>query len=131
MTDPVTTIFPGLTRMPSAQALALRALRLRSDTALYDSLGATLSKVDAACGVPANGHISAIAKLNNVPARLRITLLDHRTLRPVAATWSNPETGAYCFANLIPGRAYLVICDDYSQTYNAACADWVFPEVPI
>ncbi len=77
-----------------------------------------------------NGQIADIIKVTNTPARRRVTLLDHKTLRPVAQTWSDADTGVYTFTGLNPARRYLVIADDYTQTYNAAVADWVAPEVP-
>lgn len=111
--------------MPSTQALALRALRLRDDIQPYDELRSILSHLLASLGVAADGQITGTAKLNDTPAYLRVTLFDHRNLRPVATTWSDPVTGAYTFTGLSLARKYLVLCDDHEQTHNAAIADWV------
>ena len=69
--------------------------------------------------------IAGIVKVAGSPARRRVTLFDHRTLRPLARTWSDPETGDYGFNGLEAGNWYLVVCDDHRRQYNAAVADWV------
>ena len=124
----VTTILSGVVRMPSAQGLAFRELKLRRDVLLFERLGSILSACDASLLVAANGVISGTVAVSGVPSQRRVTLFSHLSLRPVASCWSDAETGAYTFTGLLPGRKYLVVCDDYTQTYNAAVADWVVAE---
>jgi len=57
-----------------------------------------------------------------------VALLDRRSMKVLAVTWSDPVTGAYEFKGFDPRLDYLVVCDDYTKTYNAAVADWVRPE---
>lgn len=77
---------------------------------------------------PGPGQIAGTVAVGGDLAMRRVTLLDHLTLKPVAQTWSDPETGEYEFTGLAEGKRYLVICDDYTQTWNAAVADWVEAE---
>ena len=74
------------------------------------------------------GSISGTVAVSGVPASRLVVLFDHYTMRPLASTWSDPVTGAYLFTGLALNRKYLVVCDDYTQTYNAAVADWVVAE---
>lgn len=117
MPDPVTLILPTLILLPAPQGLALRLLRLHGDVRLYDGV--------LALGY---GQIAGTVAIFGTLARRRVTLFDHCTLRPLASVWSNPVTGAYVFSGLVLSRKYLVLCDDYSQTCNAAVADWVTAE---
>jgi len=111
--------------MPSVQGQALRALHLKTDMQLKDDWGAVLSSCDASAGLVFDGVISGTVAVSGVPAHRRVVLFHHRSLKPVASTWSDPVTGAYTFTGLNPAGKYLVVCDDYTQTYNAAVADWV------
>jgi hypothetical protein len=70
--------------------------------------------------------LKGVVKIAGVVSRRRVTLLRHRDLKTIAQTWSDPETGEYSFEYIAEGK-YLVVCDDYGQTYNAAVADWVAP----
>lgn len=118
-------------KMPSAapQAEAVALLRRQHLMRFRGGLvGSTQHPYDAYINRERNGQISGTVKVSDVPAYRRVTLLDHRSLHPVAACWSDPETGAYTFTGLDTGRKYLVVCDDYTQTYNAAVADWVAAE---
>ena len=126
----VMRILPGITLMPSAQALALAESRVanRRDFQLYDGLGAILSQHDEAAGFTGDGQISGTVAVSGAPAQRRVVLFDHRTMRPLASTWSDPVTGAYSFSGLALNKKYLVVCDDYTRTYNAAVADWVEAE---
>jgi len=127
MSDPVTTIFPGLTLMPSAPALALSVSRVsnRRDAQLYTGLGGVWSQHEEAAGFIGNAQLSGTVAISGVPASRLVVLFDHYTMRPVASTWSDPVTGAYSFTGLALNKKYLLVCDDYTQTYNAAVADWV------
>ena len=130
MSDPVTTILPGLMLMPVASALALSVSRVsnRRDAQFYTDLGAILSQHDEAAGFIGNAQISGTVAISGVPASRLVVLFDHYTMRPLASTWSDPVTGAYLFTGLALNRKYLVVCDDYTRTYNAAVADWVEAE---
>jgi len=79
--------------------------------------------------ISGTGTITATLEVADIKVRRRVTLLDHKTMRPVAQTWSDALTGVYTFTGLDPFRRYLVIGDDYNQIYNAAVADWVVPTV--
>ena len=74
------------------------------------------------------GSIAGTVAVSGVPASRLVVLFDHYTMRPIASTWSDPVTGAYLFSGLALNRKYLVVCDDYTRTYNAAVADWVEAE---
>ena len=74
------------------------------------------------------GSIAGTVAVSGVPASRLVVLFDHYTMRPIASTWSDPVTGAYLFSGLALNRKYLVVCDDYTRTYNAAVADWVVAE---
>ena len=128
MPDPVTTILSGLTLMPSAQALALMALRSYEDIQLYDGPGLIVSQYYEDSDHDIDGQISGTVAVSGAPAQRRVVLFDHRTMRPLASTWSDPVTGAYSFSGLALNKKYLVVCDDYTRTYNAAVADWVEAE---
>jgi len=123
----VDTLLPELSQMSSDQGLALAISRMSNhrDTLLYFDLEAILSHQDEASGFTGNGQVSGSVAVSGAPAQRRVTLFDHRTLRPLAQTWSDPVSGEYTFSGLAVGRKYLVICDDYTKTYNAAVADWV------
>jgi hypothetical protein len=75
------------------------------------------------------GHavITGTVKVMGQPARRRVYLLDRRSAKVVGITWSN-DAGQYDFVGLNPNLPYIVVCDDYTQTYNAGVADWVSPE---
>lgn len=76
-----------------------------------------------------NGVIQGTVLVAGEPAHRRVVLFDRHTMRPLAVTWSDPTTGEYRFEGYDPRCNYLVVCGDYTQTYNAAVADWVRPEV--
>jgi hypothetical protein len=82
--------------------------------------------VPSLCGP---GVISGTVLVAGSPAKRRVTLFDRRAMRPLAITWSNPVTGEYRFEGYSPNADYIIICDDYAKTYNAAVADWVQAEV--
>jgi hypothetical protein len=75
------------------------------------------------------GSVVGTVNVLGSPAKRRVALLDRRSMKVLAVTWSDPITGAYEFKGFDPRFDYLVICDDYTKTYNAAAADWVKPEV--
>lgn len=75
------------------------------------------------------GKISGTVSVVGQPASRRVIVIERRFLKICALTNSDPKTGAYKFENLDPSLDYLVVCDDHTQTYNAAVADWVKPEV--
>ncbi|SMC23199.1 hypothetical protein SAMN02746041_01687, partial [Desulfacinum hydrothermale DSM 13146] len=75
------------------------------------------------------GVIQGTVLVAGEPAHRRVTLFDRHTMRPLAITWSDPTTGEYRFDGYDPRFNYLVVCGDYTQSYNAAVADWVRPEV--
>jgi hypothetical protein len=72
-------------------------------------------------------RVAGVVRIDGTLAARRVTLLRHRDLSILAQTWSDPDTGEYAFEH-IANDNYLVVCDDYVQTYNAAVADWVVPE---
>lgn len=75
------------------------------------------------------GVIQGTVLVAGEPAHRRVVLFDRHTMRPLAMTWSDPTTGEYRFEGYDPRINYLVVCGDYTQTYNAAVADWVQAEV--
>ncbi len=77
------------------------------------------------------GSVSGTVSVLGTPAKRRVSLLDRKRLNVLAVTWSDPATGAYSFQGIDPDFDYLVVCDDHTQTYNAAAADWVKPEVSL
>lgn len=74
------------------------------------------------------GVITGSVSVQGTPARRRVLLLDRKTLRVLGIAWSDPVTGGYEFQGLNTARDYMVVCDDYTRSYNAAVADWVRPE---
>ena len=91
-----------------------------------DELRITRSPYEVNVGISRpTGVIIGSIKVNDIPERRRVTLINHRDLQPVAITYSDPVTGAYSFSGLSLNYKYLVICDDNQQIYNAAVADWV------
>ncbi len=118
MSDPVAIILENFTLIWTPQATALTAVDIPR--------GRFLGGLVQPSGP---GTISGTVAVSDTKSMLRVTLLEHLTLKPVAQTWSDPETGEYEFTGLAIGKKYLVICDDYTQIYNAAVADWVEAEV--
>lgn len=71
-------------------------------------------------------RIQGVVKINGTLSRRRVTLVSRGNFIVVEQAWSDAETGEYVFEYIDNGD-YMVICDDYGQTYNAAVADWVEP----
>ncbi|MCK5681676.1 hypothetical protein KAI46_12785 [bacterium] len=131
MTEPVTKILVGLYCPPmAAQGQGFQSRYTYSQCGLYNNFIKTRSQYEEHAGIYRTGQITGTIKISTIPGSRRVTLFDHRTMRLEAITWADPETGAYTFTGLStePGRRYLVVCDDYTQTYNAAIADWVMAE---
>lgn len=63
---------------------------------------------------------------SGIPTHADVRLLDERTSVLVAATWSDPQTGAYAFDHLADG-IYTVIAYDRHGTHRAVIADRVRP----
>ena len=64
------------------------------------------------------------AKKMNVPARVRINVLDRATLKVIASTLS-ASNGTWRIEYLSPSYDYLVIGQDDLGQVNAATQDWV------
>jgi hypothetical protein len=55
----------------------------------------------------------------------RVRLFDRESGVLVAQTWSD-ATGAFQFTNLATARPFFITADDYTGTYNAVIADWIY-----
>ena len=68
-------------------------------------------------------YIDGTVDVANVLASRQVFLLDKLTKQVLACTWSNPTTGYFRFDGVNPLRKYIVIGEDYTQTYNGVIQD--------
>lgn len=69
-----------------------------------------------------------LARKLNVPSRVRILVMDRRTLRVVRSTLSKAD-GTWSVTGLDPEQYYIVFGFDDTHQVNAAIQDWVRPAV--
>ena len=72
-------------------------------------------------------RLAGTVTVDGSPARRTIFVCDRRTLAYVAATTSDPITGAWEITNLpeYPEGSLIVLALDNAATYNAEVADYV------
>ncbi len=59
----------------------------------------------------------------DIPLHRKVVLLREPSMLPIAATWSDPVTGAYVFNNITDAYRYTVVAFDYEHNYRAVIAD--------
>lgn len=66
---------------------------------------------------------------SNTPLMRRVVLLAMPGSRAIRETWSDPDTGAYEFAEVATDRVYTVVSYDHTGIYRGVVADNLTPEV--
>jgi hypothetical protein len=59
----------------------------------------------------------------DIPLHRKVVLLREPSMLPLAATWSDPVSGAYVFNNITNAYRYTVVAFDYEHNYRAVIAD--------
>lgn len=76
--------------------------------------------------------LAGAVKVNGVPAKKQVSVLERNTLAYVASTISNPDTGGWKISHIneYPLRSLLVIAFDHTGEFNAEVYDHVSQVAP-
>lgn len=71
--------------------------------------------------------LAGVVKVDGTPASRLVVVLDRRTCTFLAATTSNPSTGAWEIIGLpeYPERVLVVLAFDNTEAFNAEIADYI------
>jgi hypothetical protein len=72
---------------------------------------------------PDAGTFTINGTLTTAPLWRRVNLIDEFTGRVLREVWSDPQTGAYSFPNMLGGRKYTVVAYDSFGQARALIAD--------